>query len=116
MTNAGQITNVDWVEHIAKAHLDSGVPAVVLHCAMHSYRFAPTDEWRKLLGVSSYRHQAFRRFEIVNIKPDHPVMKGFPASWQDYPDELYEIVKFWPNCVPRLWMTLAFQKIWLTTI
>ena len=27
-------------------------------------------------------------------------MKGFPATWNDFPDELYEIVKFWPNCVP----------------
>src|SRR5262245_6346372 len=27
---SGQVTNTDWVEHIAKAHFD-GVPAVVLH-------------------------------------------------------------------------------------
>ena len=27
-------------------------------------------------------------------------MKGFPAKWQDDPDELYEIKKVWPNCTP----------------
>jgi uncharacterized protein len=59
-----------------------------------------TDEWRKVLGVSSYQHQVKRPFEVINLQPDHPVMKGFPARWQDDPDELYEIVKLWPDCVP----------------
>src|SRR6266850_4708289 len=56
---SGKVTNVVWVEHIAKAHFD-GVPAVVIHCSIHSYRESKTDEWRKLLGVSSFRHQAKR--------------------------------------------------------
>jgi len=96
---SGKVTNVTWVEHIAKAHFD-GVPAVVIHCSIHSYRESKTDEWRKLLGVSSFRHQAKREFEVVNIKPGHPVMKGFPATWHHDPDELYEIVKVWPDCIP----------------
>ena len=96
---SGQVTNVAWVEHIAKAHFE-GVPAVVIHCSIHSYRESTTDEWRKLLGVSSYRHQVRRPFEIVAVKPEHPVMKGFPSRWQDDPDELYEIKKVWPNCIP----------------
>jgi type 1 glutamine amidotransferase len=95
----GQVTNVAFVEGIARPHRD-GVPAVVLHCSIHSYRLSSTDEWRKVLGVSSFRHQPRRPFEVVNVNPDHPVMKGFPARWQDEPDELYEIVKVWPDCVP----------------
>ena len=97
---SGGVTNVDWVEHIAKAHFD-GVPAVVLHCSIHSYRNSTTDEWRKLLGVSSYRHQPQRKFDVVAVKSDHPVMKSFPATWSDTAaDELYEIKKVWPNCTP----------------
>jgi type 1 glutamine amidotransferase len=96
---SGQVTNVAFVEGIAKAHVD-GVPAVVLHCAIHSYRFAPTDDWRKVLGISSMRHQAKRPFAVANAKPEHPIMKNFPAKWLDEPDELYEVVKEWPNCVP----------------
>jgi type 1 glutamine amidotransferase len=95
----GAVTNVDFVNRIAAGHAD-GVPAVVLHCSIHSYRLSKTDEWRKVLGVSSYRHQAARPFEVINLKPENPIMKGFPAKWQDYSDELYEIVKFWPNCEP----------------
>jgi type 1 glutamine amidotransferase len=96
---SGKLTEVPWVEHIAKAHFD-GLPAVVIHCSIHSYREAKTDEWRKVLGVSSYRHQARRPFEVIALKPDHPVLKGFPAKWQDGPDELYEIKTVWPTCVP----------------
>ncbi len=95
----GFVTNVPFVEQIARAHL-AGVPAVVLHCSIHSYRNSATDEWRKLLGVSSYRHQRLRPFTVVNLRPEHPVMKGFPACWQDFPDELYEIAKQWPDCLP----------------
>jgi type 1 glutamine amidotransferase len=95
----GDVTNVDFVEHIAQGHF-AGVPAVVLHCSIHSYRHSTTDEWRKLLGVSSYQHEALRAFQVVNVNADHPVMKGFPAGWDDFPDELYEIKKVWPTCTP----------------
>jgi len=95
----GDVTNNDIVNHIAKGHFD-GVPAVVLHCTIHTYRKASTDEWRKCLGVSSYRHEKGRPFEVDTLKPEFPVMKGFPAVWQDSTDELYVIVKVWPDCTP----------------
>lgn len=96
---SGDVTNVAFVEAIAKVHQE-GMPAVMLHCAMHSYRHAATDEWRKVVGITSMRHQPRRAFEVVNVKPEHPIMKGFPKTWQDEPDELYECIKEWPNCVP----------------
>lgn len=96
----GDVTNVDFIEHIAKAHLE-GLPAVVIHCAIHSYRHSTTDEWRKLLGVSSFYHDKARQFEVQTLHPEHPIMKGFPALWQDpAPDELYRMAKLWPNCTP----------------
>lgn len=96
----GDVTNVDFINRIVQPHLD-GVPAVMVHCSIHSYRNAPTDAWRKLLGVSSFNHEIARPFEVININASHPVMKGFPATWQDpEADELYRIVKLWPDCVP----------------
>lgn len=97
---SGKLTDVPWIEKIVQAHVSNGVPAVVIHCAIHSYREAETDEWRKLLGVSSYRHQARRAFDVVSVKPEHPILKTWPAKWHDDEDELYEIKKVWPNCVP----------------
>ncbi len=115
----GDVTNSDFVNHIAKGHFD-GVPAVVLHCTMHTYRKASTDEWRKCLGVSTYNHEGARKFKVININPDHPVMKGFPETWDDpSPDELYRIVKVWPDCIP---LAKAFGKtnseypcVWVNT-
>ena len=106
------------IENIAAAHA-SGVPGVMLHCSTHSYRFSTSDEWRKLLGVSSYQHGAKHTFEIVNLKPEHPVMKGFPEKWQDSSDELYQIKRTWPDCVP-LGKGLSSKEagqtvIWLNT-
>lgn len=95
----GYVTNNTFIETITAAHL-AGVPGVTLHCSTHSYRNATTDEWRKFLGVSSVRHGAQHAFEVVNLLPEHPVMKGFPARWQNSPDELYQITKQWPGLVP----------------
>jgi type 1 glutamine amidotransferase len=95
----GQVEDAAFVERIAKPHHD-GVPAVVLHCSTHSYRAAKTDEWRKLLGQTSMSHEKNRDLFVKNLKPAHPVMKGFPAEWHDPKDELYKNEKIWPNTVP----------------
>ncbi|MED5278034.1 MAG: hypothetical protein VYD86_02860, partial [Verrucomicrobiota bacterium] len=78
----GGVTDVDWVENIAKTHRDTGIAAAVIHCSMHSYRNAKTDEWRKLLGVSSYSHEGHRAVTVENLAPKHPIMKTFPAKWE----------------------------------
>lgn len=95
----GAVTNVAFVEGIAKPHFD-GVPAVMLHCSTHSYRVAKTDEWRKLIGQTSMSHERNRDLEVKVIKAEHPVMKGFPATWRDPKDELYKNEKIWPNTIP----------------
>ena len=80
---------------IATAHRDSGVPAVVLHCTMHSYRAADkiTDEWRKLLGVTTVRHQQHVAVDIKNLQPKHPIMKGFGEEKQARKKELVKRFK-----------------------
>ena len=91
------VTDVAWVKRITAPH-HAGVPAVVIHCAMHSYRDAKTDEWHKFLGVASHRHEQSRRFEVQSRKPQHPIMKGFPMSWQPPgTDELYVIDQLMPT-------------------
>lgn len=95
----GNATNVAFVEGIARAH-EEGVPAVMLHCSTHSYRNAKTDEWRKTLGQSSFSHEKRRDLEVVNLAPEHPIMKGFPAKWRNPNDELYKNEKLWPNVTP----------------
>jgi uncharacterized protein len=95
----GGIEDVAFVERIAKPHHD-GLPAVMLHCSAHSYRSAQTDEWRKALGQTSMSHEKNRDLLIKSLKPEHPVMKGFPAEWKNPKDELYKNEKLWPNTIP----------------
>src|ERR1041385_6359279 len=52
----GFVDDDAFIENITAAH-KAGVPAVMLHCSEHSYRKGKTDEWRKLLGISSYSHE-----------------------------------------------------------
>lgn len=95
----GAVEDVAFVERIAKAHSD-GVPAVVLHCATHSYRMAKTDEWRKCIGQKSMSHEKAHDLNVKNISPEHPVMKGFPAEWLDKADELYKNEILFDHFVP----------------
>ena len=50
-------TNSTYIRKITSAH-KAGVPAVVIHCAVHTYRSAGIDDWREFLGVTSRRHDS----------------------------------------------------------
>ena len=89
-------TNETYVRKITSAHKD-GVPAVVIHCAMHTYRSAGIDDWRELLGVTSKRHDHQAKYPIKIVEPTHPIFKGVSDKWVTPMDELYVIDKIWPN-------------------
>jgi len=85
-----------YIRRITDAHRN-GTNAVVIHCAMHTYRSAKIDDWREMLGVTSRRHEHQSNYVVRNSKPDHPAMKGFPEQWTTPKDELYVVEKVWPN-------------------
>ena len=89
-------TDPDYIRKITEAHR-GGVPAIVIHCAMHTYRSAEIDDWRQFLGVTSRRHDHQAKYPVKVLSADHPVMKGFPADWVTPMDELYIIEKVWPK-------------------
>lgn len=95
----GMVADKDFVERVAAPH-KAGVPAVILHASVHSYRNAPTDEWRQVIGQKSMRHDPRRDLTVQSLPASHPIMRGFPANWKDPQDELYEIEKVWPDVVP----------------
>lgn len=95
----GMVADKDFVERVAAPH-QAGVPAVILHASVHSFRNAPTDEWRQVIGQRSMSHENRRDLDVKVLAPDHPVMKGAGAAWTSVQDELYKIEKTWPNVVP----------------
>jgi type 1 glutamine amidotransferase len=89
----------DYIRRITQAH-EAGVPAVAIHCAMHTYRAAGIDEWRRFLGVTSRRHDHQSRYPVKKTEPAHPILKGMPDDWITPKDELYIIEKLWPGATP----------------
>jgi len=96
----GHVDDVKFVEGIVAAHVENKVPAIFVHCAMHSYRNAKTDQWRKLIGMTSRSHEGKHPLEIVTLNDQHPVMHGFPKDWKVERGELYKIEKQWPTATP----------------
>jgi len=89
-------TNHAYIRKITSAH-KAGVPAVVIHCAMHTYRATDIDDWREFLGVTSRRHDHQSNFAVKRIAPEHPILHKMPDDWTTPMDELYVIEKLWPN-------------------
>ena len=53
----GAIKDEAFIERMTKPH-KAGLPAVFLHCSMHSYRAAANaDLWRELIGLKSTFHE-----------------------------------------------------------
>ena len=94
----GAVTDVALIEGIVKAH-DAGVPAVNLHCAMHSYRNAKTDAWVQMLGIRSMKHGPKKPIAVTFTAKDHPITKGL-ADWTTGDDELYNNVKVYDTVKP----------------
>jgi uncharacterized protein len=86
----------EYIRRITEAH-KAGKSAMVIHCAMHTYRAAKTDDWREFLGVTSRRHDHMAKYPVKAADAAHPIMKDFPVEWTTPPDELYVIEKIWPG-------------------
>ena len=67
-----------YVQNILNAH-KSGVPAINLHCAMHSYRTG-TDDWFQFIGLQSSSHGPQKPIDIAFVAPEHPIVMGFGGA------------------------------------
>jgi hypothetical protein len=76
-----------------------GLPAVALHCAMHSYRINPLFRkpleagadgamWFDFLGLQSTGHGPQQPIDITYVDAESPITKGF-ANWTTGKEELY---------------------------
>lgn len=76
---------------ILKPHRE-GLPAVVLHCAMHSYRSdgwpKAVTPWYELTGVRTTAHGAQLPIAITFTDKESPITKGL-EDWTTIHEELY---------------------------
>jgi len=98
---AADITDQAYVANIVNAH-KNGLPAVNLHCAMHSYRWGnykaavkPGDNnasWFEMLGLQSSGHGPQQPIAIAYTDKSHPIATGL-ADWTTINEELYNNVQ-----------------------
>ncbi len=98
------------VEGVLKPHRD-GLPAVNLHCAMHSYRTGnpgqpqkpgtPEALWFDFLGIQSSSHGPQLPVEITIADAANPITKGL-NPWTTIKEELYNNIQVFPGATP-LW-------------
>jgi type 1 glutamine amidotransferase len=68
-----------------------GLPAVVLHCGMHSYRsegWPKTTPWFEFTGLPSTRHDQQKPIAITFTDKESPITKGL-SDWTTGNEELY---------------------------
>ncbi|HTV01964.1 MAG TPA: ThuA domain-containing protein [Luteitalea sp.] len=94
------VVDPTWIERITTAHRESGVGAVILHGAVHSYRRSTSKAWGQLMGAFSMRHDKQKPITVKALAPANPIMKGVPASWTTINEELYEIIETFPGMTP----------------
>src|SRR5215208_4867229 len=78
------------IERVLKPHKD-GLPAVVLHCGMHSFRgegFPRSTAWFEFTGLPSTGHGAQAPIEVTYVDKESPITKGL-ADWTTINEELY---------------------------
>jgi len=83
-----------FMQNLTGGH-DRGIPAIMIHCSLHSYRASPLDHWRELIGITSMRH-TFAHPIKVTWNEASPIGKGMP-EWTTPTDELYVTPKVWPG-------------------
>ena len=98
---SANVTERPYVDRILNAHRN-GVPAVNLHCAMHSYRWgdfrspvelgADNASWYEMLGLQSTGHGPKAPIDVIFMDPKHPITKGL-ARWTTVNEELYNNVR-----------------------
>jgi type 1 glutamine amidotransferase len=75
---------------ILQPHRD-GLPGVVLHCGMHSYRsegFPKQTAWFEFTGLASTGHGAQLPIAIAFVDKESPITKGM-TDWKTVNEELY---------------------------
>lgn len=84
------VTDLALIDRILEPHRQ-GLPVVLLHCGMHSYRSAGYPEvtpWFEMTGLQSTGHGPQQPIAIDFVAPDHAITQYFTA-WTTVNEELY---------------------------
>lgn len=107
---AADINDPEVVRGVLAPHRD-GIPAVNLHCAMHSYRTGnpgqpavpgtPHALWFEYLGLQSSAHGAQTPISLTFVDSSNPITRGM-TNWTTINEELYNNIKVWDSAHPLI--------------
>jgi len=87
---SADVTDPAAIERILKPHRD-GLPSVVLHCGMHSYRsagFPNNTPWFEFTGLKTTGHGPQLPISVTFTDRQHPIVTSVP-DWTTGNEELY---------------------------
>lgn len=90
---SADVTDIEYIKRIMAPHAQ-GLPAVFLHCAMHSFRTegynvpGTVTPWFELTGLQTTGHGAQSPIAMTYLDKNNPITKGL-ADWVTGPEELY---------------------------
>ncbi len=101
-------TDTALIHNITKVHIEDATPAVMIHCALHSFHWNlgsdkkkyEGEEWVKVLGITSANHGPKAAITVKPVLKEHPIMKGLPATWTTPGGELYNSHEVLPTATP----------------
>lgn len=87
---SSDVKDLTVINRILKPHRD-GLPAVVLHCGMHSYRsegFPKATPWFEFTGLATTGHGPQAPIAVKYVDRESPITKGL-SDWKTIHEELY---------------------------
>jgi type 1 glutamine amidotransferase len=89
---SADVNSPEVIESILRPHKE-GLPAVVLHCGMHSFRTEGWNKnvatpWMKFTGLISTGHGPQAPIAVSFVDKDHPITKTL-GDWTTIEEELY---------------------------
>jgi type 1 glutamine amidotransferase len=87
---SGDVKDLATINRILEPH-KAGLPAVVLHCGIHSYKsdgFPKITPWVEFTGLLSTGHGKQLPIDATFLDPESPITRGL-QNWQTIKEELY---------------------------
>ncbi len=87
---SADVKDIKIVDRILKPHRD-GLPAVLLHCGMHSYRtegYPKATPWFEFTGLVTTGHGPQAPIDVTYMDKESPITKSL-ANWKTINEELY---------------------------
>ncbi|MFO0864575.1 MAG: ThuA domain-containing protein [Gemmataceae bacterium] len=95
---SADVNDAKVVDRILQPHRD-GVPAVLLHCAMHCYRVPNSKAWFEFTGLTTRSHGPQQPIDITYADSKHPINKNL-SGWKTINEELYKEDNLWKTATP----------------